>query len=142
MLPYPLTIPDDLKERYIILDKLAHRLRKDEIYALGMRVKKLRSEALKRSLDWRASGPQYAQNCIMCRGTGQAHFCPDPFCHPDNEMDKEDCLHFTPHELEIYTAIHKEYVSIICEMNDLVGTGALLPDLYDIGSPKKDHDLN
>ena len=143
MIPFPLTLPEEFKDIYTILDALAHRLRKDDIDALALRLKKLKSEALKRSLDWRASGSHYAQNCIICKGTGQAHFCTDPFCHPESELSKEDCLHFTPHELEIYVAIHRDYVEIIREMHSLVSTGVPIKDLIDLNDrDKKAHPPN
>jgi len=142
MIPFPLELPEELKERYAILDALAHRIKKDEMYALAIRLKNLKSEAIKRSIDWRASGAHYASTCAICRGSGQAHFCIDPFCHSTQELDQEDCLHFTPHELETFMNIHIEYFAIICEMNDLVATGIAPKDLVNMGSGNKLHQPN
>lgn len=139
---FPIKLPEELLGIYATLDLVAQHIKKDEMMELAMKLKKLRSDALKRSLSWRASGPSYANNCVVCKGSGQAHFCIDPFCDPSSELSKDDCLHFTPHELEIYAGIHLEYVQILTEVNELVRTGVSPEYLLKMGKPKTAHDMN
>src|SRR5690349_14075111 len=135
-------LPDELRENYSLLDALVQHLKSDEVRSLFIRLKALKTAALRRSLDWRASGPHYAQNCEMCKGSNKTHFCVDPYCESEDELSLDDCLHFTPHELEIYGDIHRAYLSLILEVNELVKTGASPTDLMNIGKPKKMHQVN
>lgn len=139
---FPIKLPDELRDMYSTLDAIAHHIKRDELVALGMRLKKLRSEALKRSLSWRASGSSYANDCIICKGTGQAHFCIDPFCDSTSELSKDDCLHFTPHELEAYAYIHRDYIQILTDINEVLSTGIAPRDLLGMGKAKTVHDMN
>lgn len=140
---FPLHLPEELKERYAMLDFMVQALKAPEVKALSVRLKKLRSEALKRSLDWRASGPAYARDCEVCKGTGHAHFCVDPFCHPEDETVHDDCLHFTPHELEVYVDIHRDYLALIIELSEIMASG-ISPEVLvsHFRKNKKTHEAN
>lgn len=142
---FPKNPSDHIREKIAFLSKLAHMVERESILKLHKKIKTLKTEALKRSLDWRAVGKQYAENCVMCKGEGQFHFCVNPYCVSDQELEKDDCLHFTPHEIECYKGIQEEYIAILNVVAEFAGSGAAkeLIDQFMKGEPTLSHeDLN
>ncbi len=85
----------------------------DKILALRMRLKALKTAAFQRNGTWRKVSEEYARECVMCEGSGQAHFCINPTGHAGHELEKDDCAHFTPSELESYNDIHRDYLLLL-----------------------------
>ncbi len=111
------------------LASIAFKVRGDEIQALEMRIKRLRTEALNRERSWRRVGDHYAKNCILCHGTNLYHYCMNPYCQSNNMLEKDDCLHFTPEELEKYEGIQKDYLQLLHSIHHQIESGILPKDL-------------
>jgi hypothetical protein len=138
-------LPPELRDEYEALSGFAVAAREEEILKLRVRLRDLRSEMLKRSLDWRGVGKQYAENCELCKGTGKYHFCIRKYCSSTHEVDLEDCLHPTPHELLLLQGIHEDHFKILVELRDLVRTGltpSVIIAMSKPGKEKSEKDVN
>lgn len=118
---FPLKPPQS--ENIELLGAIVRRTNSEELMQLQLRLKKLRSEAFKRATSWRAVSAEYAKNCECCKGTGQFHYCINPYCNSKHEVEQDDCVHFTPSELEIYNIIHAEYALLLVEAISILKTG-------------------
>ncbi len=141
MTKFPLKLPDGFQDKINILIAIVHRVSGEEILQLMKRLKELRTKAFKRATGWRSVGAEYAKSCECCSGTGQYHYCINPYCGSRNALEQDDCLHFTPDELETYRIIHTEYVVLLMEAVDVIKTGINLESLLG-DQPRCAHEMN
>lgn len=121
MLKFPMDIPANMVEHHKIVDTLVHILKKEEMQALSLRLNKLRSDAiLYRILHPISPSKSDAMDCVICNGKGTAHFCINPYCNATSKSDQDTCSHFTPLELKQYMEIHRDYVSLLREVAELI----------------------
>lgn len=116
-------LPEELRGKVGVLTMIVHKVREAEVMVLHKELKKLRSEAFNRAVSWRNVGEHYAKNCGCCNGTGQYHYCVNPYCGNDDDLAKDDCVHFTPAEIESYNSIRMKFVSLLLEALEILKTG-------------------
>ena len=134
-------LPEEIASKMGVLNAIANKYCGDKMKDLYLRLKRLRTEAFKRATSWRNVGDQYAATCGCCAGSGHYHYCINPYCVSDNEFERDDCLHFTPHEMGQYDMIRVEYVMLLREALDLLKTGIDVSSIM-TDSPKQPHDMN
>lgn len=128
----------ELGEKMELLSEVVRTIKSKELFELKMRLKRLQTEALTRSLDWRKVSKEYAKECVICNGSGHHHFCVNPYCKSSTPLERDDCLHFTPHELGLYSEIHKDYLVLLKEAVDLIESGISPKDLLKMSTTPTD----
>jgi hypothetical protein len=64
----------------------------------------------------RPVGREYGSACEFCKGANKAHFCENIGCAKlinRHSIKNELCFHPTPHEIDVYRDIQRDYITLM-----------------------------